>query len=875
MRRARGWIVRLAGLFNKQLKDHELDEELESHVQMHIEDNVRSGMTPEEARREAVIKLGGLESTKEAYRDQRGLPLLETLCQDIRYAARMLRKNPGFAAVAVLTLALGIGANTAIFSIVHALLLRPLPYPDGDRIVRISAAQRQKNADHLPLSAPDFVDLEKENRVFEATAAYRGWPFIITGSGEPVKVFGQRISAGFFRVLGVKPMLGRAFLPDEDQHGNDNVVILSYQLWQSRYGGATNVIGSALNINDTTRTVVGVMPPDFSFQSLENALWVPIAFGPEDLNRNLDNLSVIGRLRSGVSLQQAQSAMAIFTDQLEQQYPEDRGKGSSVVSLREDTVGKVRSSLIMLLGAVGFVLLIACLNVANLQLNRALGRRREFAIRSALGALRWRLVGQLLSENLLLALIGGALALLLAFLGLESCQRLIADQMPQIQEATIDHAVVGFALLVSALAGATFCLVPAFQASRFNLTESLKAGGDASAGPPRQRLRSALVVTEVALALMLLAAAGLLMRSFLRLRAVDTGFQTENLLTMETFLPPARYQKPEQQRAFFQQVIRRLGTVPGVQSVGASIGLPFTDASIFFSFTIEGQSSPSDGQLIASYRAISPNYFRTMGIPLLVGRDFSEQDHAQAPGVVIVNRSFARRYFQGEDPLGKQIDIGDGYNKPREIVGVVADAKSKTLTASATPEMYVVYLQRPWSWLRYAVHASIAPETLTSAVRKAVWSVDKDIPVTELKTMDRLISQTVTEPRFYLVLLSLFAGIALLLAALGIYGVVAYSVKQRTQEIGIRMALGAQRTVVLGLVVRQGMKLVFCGVVLGMLGALATTRLLTKLLFGVSATDPATFAGMSLLLGFVALLACYLPARRAAKVNPMVALRYE
>jgi putative ABC transport system permease protein len=374
---------------------------------------------------------------------------------------------------------------------------------------------------------------------------------------------------------------------------------------------------------------------------------------------------------------------------------------------------------------------------------------------------------------------------------------------------------------------------------------------------------------------MLLTGAGLLMRSFLRLRAVDTGFRTENLLTMETFLPPARYPKAEHQRAFFQQVIRQLEAVPGVQSVGASIGLPFTDASIFFSFNLDGQSSPSDGKLIASYRAISPNYFRTMGIQLIAGRDFSEQDQVQAPGVVIVNRSFARRYFQGEDPLGKQIDIGDGYNKPREIVGVVADAKSKTLTTSAAPEMYVIYLQRPWPWLRYAVRSSIAPDALTSAVRKVVWSVDKDIAVTEVKTMNRLIAQSITEPRFYFVLLSLFAVIALLLAALGIYGVMAYGVKERTQEIGIRMAIGAQRTAVLLLVVKQGMKLAFCGVVLGWFAALAATRVLTKLLFGVSTADPATFAGMSLLLAVVALLACYLPARRATKIDPIIALRYE
>jgi putative ABC transport system permease protein len=808
----------------------------------------------------------------------------DEMFQDLRYGARMLLRSPGFAVAAVLSLALGIGANTAIFSVVNAVLLKPLPYDHADQIMRLWTTQPERGALRLPFSAPNFVDLKEQNRVFTDMAVFRGWPFILTGAGEPLSVFGHRVSASFFTVLGVKPLLGHGFLYEEDSPGNDRVVIISYGLWQSHFAADPGIIGRSLTVNDISRTVVGVMPPGFRFQSQENAIWIPMAFTPADLNRRVGNTFVLARLRPGVARQQAQAEMNTLAARLETHYPDsNRGKGISVTPLREDMVGDSSKALWVLLGAVGFVLLIACANVANLQLTRALGRRKELAVRVALGATRLRLIRQLLTESAILSLLGGGLGLLFARIGLRLLTSLMTGQAPRIEgdginhieEAGISGIVLGFTLLLSILTGFLFGLLPAFQASK-PVNEALKEGGAASVSLRRQRVRGAFVIAEVALSIALLAGAGLMIKSFLRLQQVDPGFNPERLLTLETFLPPTRYPKAQQQAAFYQQVGRRLAAVPGIQSVGASIGPPFTGASIGVGFNIEGRAATSPGeQLVASYRAISPNYFQTMGVPLLKGRDFSDGDNSEAPGVTIINQSFARRFFPNEDPVGKRLDIGDGYNRTREIVGVVGDTKANSLKEPGPAEMYVVYLQRPWQWIRYAVRTSAEPESLAPAIRAAVWSVDKDIPINNLKTMERLIAETTTEPRFYLIMLSVFAAIALILSAVGVYGVMSHTVAQRRHEIGVRMALGAGTTDVLKLIVGQGMALALIGVALGLAGAFALTRTLTTLLFTVGPTDPAVFALIALMIVGVALLASLIPARRAVRVNPVVALRQE
>jgi len=805
--------------------------------------------------------------------------LEDEMFQDLRYGARTLLKSPGFTATAVLSLALGIGANTAIFSVINAVLIRPLPYDRPDQIMKLWTTQPQNGALRIPFSAPNFVDLKEQNRVFSDMAVYRGWQFILTGAGEPLRVYGHRVSAGFFPVLGVKPLLGRGFLYEEDRSGNDGVVVISYGLWQSHFAADPGIIGRSLTINDISRTVVGVMPHGFRFESQGNALWVPMAFTPADLNRRLSNTSVIARLKPGVSREQAQAEMNILAAQLESRHPDNKGRGISVTRLRDDAVGDVRWALLVLLGAVGFVLLIACANVANLQLTRALARRKELAVRIALGATRLRLIRQLLTESAIISLLGGGLALLFSGVGLRLLTGLTTDQMPRVEEARIDGAVLGFTFILSILTSLLFGLVPAFQASKPNLPDlnsALKEGGAAGVSLRRQRLRSALVIAEVSLSIVLLVGAGLMIKSFLRLQQVNPGFNPERLLTLETFLSPARYPRAEQQAAFYQQVGRRLAAIPGVQSVGANIGLPFTGAGMGFSFEIEGRPATSPGgQLGASYRAIGPGYFQTMGVPLLKGRDFTDRDNSEAPGVAIINQSFARGFFPNEDPIGKRLDIGDGYNRMREIVGVVGDTKANDLKTPAPAEMYVVYLQRPWQWIRYAVRTSPEPESLASAIRVAVWSVDKDIPINDLKTMERLIAETTTEPRFYLILLSIFAAVALILSAIGVYGVMSYTVTQRRHEIGIRMALGARAADVVKLVVGQGLALALVGVAFGLAGSFALTRTLKNLLSTVDATDPTVFAAIALMIIVVALLASLIPARRAVKVNPVVALRQE
>jgi len=801
------------------------------------------------------------------------------ILKDIRYGIRSLVRNPAFTLIAIITLSLGIGANTAIFSVVNAVLLRPLPFADAERIVWLWDTIPQLPT--APTSLPEFLDWKEQNRSFEHLAAFQsGNMFVDAGDGTedvPVGI----VTPEMFSLFRVNPIIGRTFTKEETVIGQHRVAVLSHSMWQNRFGSDPNISGRTIQLNGRTYTIIGVMPAGFSFPG-RTVLWRPLPIDPADQDRGPHYLNVVGRLKADVTRAQAQADMSTLAARLSQQHPEKTsGHGVKIVGLTDVVLGDIGPALFVLLGAVGFVLLIACANLANLMLARIGGREREIAVRTALGASRLRIVRQLLTESLLLAVAGGGVGLLLAIWAVSWLVSLSPDTIPRVNEISVDLRVAGFTLLVSVATGVLFGVVPALQASRTEFTDALKESGRTTAGVRKQRLRSTLVVSEVALSLVLLVGAGLLIRSFAKLNQVDPGFNPEQVLTMGVSLLPNKYPEDQQVATFYSQLLERSATVPGVISVSATSGLPVSGSDTTDNFTIEGRPAiAKEAEPLTEYWVVTPRYFQSLGIPLLAGRDFSETDTKQSPNVVVINDEFRRRHFGLENPLGHRLRLQGQERDPLLIVGVVGDSRNMGLDEQPRTAAYVPFLQDPLSKnlarsLTIVAQTKSDPGAVAGSLRAVVTSMDKSVPVYSVKPMTEYLRDSLSRRRFSMVLLSTFSGVALVLAALGIYGVISYGVIQRTHEMGIRMALGAQRSDVLKLVLRQAMIVVLVGVGIGLLGSWALTRLMKSLLFNVSVTDPLTFAGIAVLMILIALLACLIPATRATKVDPLVALRHE
>lgn len=813
---------------------------------------------------------------------------MESLLLDIRYGIRGLLKRPGFTAIAVITLALGIGANTAIFSVVNAVLLRPLPYAEAERLI-VPWGSRSEAQDRTNVSYPDFVDWQAQTKTLEYLAAYNSAGALLReGDADPEPISGAAVSADLFPLLKAAPVLGRSFTRSDDQPNAPSVIVLGYDLWQRRFSGDPNIIGRQIRIGSTSATVLGVMPEGFRFpaQAKKTEFLRPLAstLGERTQRRNSYSLRVVARLKPGVSMASAESEMRAIGEHLEQQYPDEGFRlGTHLISLHDAVTWGSKTPLLVLLGAVGFVLLIACANVANLSLARATARHREMAIRAALGAGRRRVVRQLLTESLMLSLLGGAVGLLVAWWGVHFLLDASPVNLPRLQDVGLDTSVLAFTAVVSVLTGVIFGLAPALQASRADLQDALKEGArNMAGGRVRNQVRAALVVVEVALSLVLLVGAGLLGKSFMILSEVRPGFEPEHVLTTDLSLARTKYSTPEQQQAGFAEITSRVAAIPGVEAAAAIYPLPLGGDSNSGTFLIAGRPAPRpEDKPTSSHRIISPDYFRALKIPLSHGRPFDERDHQHAPPVVIVNETFARRYFAGTAALGHHIIIegerGDNsVPPPREIVGIAGDVRHESLDTEPGPEYYVPYTQSPGAFMSIVVRSSTDnPGSLAANVREVIKQMDKDQYVAVIQPMTKLVADSVARRRFNALLTGLFAVVALLLASIGIFGVLNYTVAQRTQEIGLRVALGAQTRDVLRLVLGHGVRLILFGLVLGLAASFALTRVLAVMLFGVTPTDPLTFIAVSFLLAGVALLACYLPARRATKVDPLVALRYE
>ncbi len=804
---------------------------------------------------------------------------METIFKDIRYGIRSLAKHPAFTAIALITLALGIGANTAIFSVVNAVLLRPLPYDDPERIVWVWDTQPQLAT--TPTSLPDFLGWKEQNRSFERLAAFQsGTIFVDAGDGTTDTRVGL-VTPELFSVFHVSPILGRTFTNEETLPGRFRVAVLSHSMWQSRFGSDPNVTSRTVQLNGATYTIIGVMPAGFSYPDRAE-LWRPLPIDPAKLDPGPHYLNVVGRLKPEVTLAQAQADMSTIAARLSQQYKEkNAGHGVKLEALTKVVVGDIGLALYVLLGAVGFVLLISCANLANLMLARVGARQKEIAVRTALGASRLRIVRQLLTESIMLAVVGGGAGLLLAIWAVRWIVSLSGETIPRVHEISIDPRVAGFTLLVSVLTGVLFGLAPAIQVSRPDLTDALKESGRATAGLRRNRLRSALVISEVALSLVLLVGAGLMIRSFAKLNQVDPGFKPDQVMTIGVAFLRTRYPEDEQVAQGFAQILDTAANAPGVLSAGAISDLPLTGSNISDSFTIEGRPPiPKESEPSTEYHIVTPRYFESMGIPLLSGRDFAPTDTRQSPNVAVINDAFARRHFAGENPLGHRLRLQGQERDPLLIVGVINNVRNLALDEQPTPEVYVPYLQDPLSpnyprAMTIVARTKSNPGAIAGTLRAALTSVDKSLPLYAVKPLPEHLRESLTRRRFNLILLSIFGGVALLLAAVGIYGVISYGVTQRTHEMGIRTALGAKPRDVLKLVVRQAMVLALGGVGIGLLASFALTRLMKGLLFSVSVTDPMTFVAIAGLMTSIALLACLIPARRATKVDPLVALRSE
>jgi len=869
---------RWRALTHKNEMDQELDEEVQFHLERDVERNVKSGMSLEEARYAALKSFDRLEQSKEECRSARGVGFIENIIRDVTYSLRVLRKSYAFTIVVILTLALGIGANTAIFSFANGILLRPLPYPQSDRLAVLEETAPKHGIRNMGVAYPNFLDWRDQNTVFESVATHFGTSrFSMTLDGQATEIRGSRVSYGLFEVLHVLPQLGRTFTMNEDRPEEDAVVILGYDLWQRNFGGDPNIIGKQVVVSSRTRTVIGVMPRDFRFPEVSE-LWVPLAFTTKIYTRNDHGLEAIGRLKDGVSVTQAQSEMHAIAARIEEQNPvTNAGLDVRVTSLHENLSGDYRTALLILLGVVGCVLLVACVNVANLMLARASARQKEFALRAALGASRWQIVRQLLFESLLLALFGGALGFLLSVGALRLLLTAIPIDLPFWMNFSVDLRVLGFTLGITVLTGLIFGIVPALQTSRVDLNDTLKEGarGSSSGG---SHARSLLVVAEIAMSLVLLVGAGLMIQSFLRLRQVNIGLNPTNVLTATLVAPRAKYKEDSQRAALVKQIVERVRSLPGVESASATATLPLAGNNWTRGLTVEGYPVAGPGQTPSvQHTVVTPGYFRTMGITLLAGRDFNDSDTKDSPDVTIIDERVARQYWPNESPIGKRVRFGPPEdNEPwHTIVGVVSAIRHRHMQDESDPSVYLPHQKIPTGGLTLVARTSSNPHDFIAALRREVAQLDPDLPVSEVATMGEVVAKSIWQPRLYAMLFAVFAGGALLLALIGIYGVMAFLVQTRTHEIGIRMALGASARDVFKLIVGRGMKLTAMGVVIGVGGAIALTRLMHSLLFNTSATDPFVFILISGVLSLAAFFACYLPARRAAKVDPLAALRYE
>ncbi len=899
MRELRAWLLRLGGVFRREHRDRDLHAELESHLQLHIEDGIRSGLTRDEARRQAVLKLGGIERTREQYHDRGGLPWFETTARDVRYALRVLRQRPGYSIAAVLVLALGIGANTAIFSVVNAVLLRPLPYPEPDRLTfvwHVPPADAFPGMTQFSVSPANFLDWQRQSRSFDRMALMQFRSFNISGQTGPETLRAAGVTPGFFDVVGVQPILGRTLRPEEDVRGQHRVVVLSERLWTRRFGGDPSILGRKLSLGGEPFTVVGVMGPTFRLPQYAE-LWTPLAWTDEERAvRNNHNATVIARLRRDVDLQTANTEMTVISRRLEQQYPEDnKSWGAVVIPLHQDLVADIRPSLMVLLGAVAFVLLIACANVANLVLARTVGRRKEIGVRLALGASGGRVLRQILCETAVLGVAGGVLGLLVASAAVKLIVAYFGTTLPEAMAVRLDVPVLAFTLLLSLATGIVVGAGAAWRLTRTNVSDALKQGlSRTDADYSGTRTRNALVVAEVALSLMLLVGAGLMVRSLYHLQNADMGMDPRNVLAAAMILPQARYETPEKQTRFYDRVLDRVRALPGIESASLTASVPLSGDAGNWPIAIEGRPAPPVSQQPTVVGVIaSPGFLQTLRIGLVSGRDLADSDISRQtmaspatasiasdisgrPTAILISQSMAKHFWPNQDPLGARLKCVFLPDTMLQVVGVVKDAKIDALDALAPRDvMYLSFRQLQNGFMQLMVRTTSSPLVHVGAITKAVHELDPEQPVVDIRTMDEVAMGSISRRRFTMLLLAAFAGLALVLAAVGIYSVLSYAVRQRVREIGIRLALGARPADVLRMTVFNGMRPTLVGVVIGLAGAAAISRLLSSFVFGISGTDPATFASVVALVLIVGLSASLLPAYRATMIDPIKTLRDE